>query len=99
MEENNFILVCDSAYGTYYISKGSKDEMDKMQKDIDKYSTGTLRVVEYSGDDLEELIDNVVEFDKKFKMTDTEKVEESMDKKTTSFKFDDTDEDDDLFDE
>lgn len=62
----NYILVCDSAYGTYYIGRGSQEEMNQMQKDIDKYSTGTLKVIEYDGDDLDDLIENTVEFNKKF---------------------------------
>ena len=70
MEDNSYILVCDSAYGTYYIGRGSQEEMNQMQKDIDKYSTGTLKVIKYDGDDLADLIENTVEFNKKFKGLD-----------------------------
>ena len=66
MEDTSYILVCDSAYGTYYIGRGSQEEMSQMQKDIDKYSTGTLKVIKYDGDDLDDLIENTVEFNKKF---------------------------------
>lgn len=76
MEDTSYILVCDSAYGTYYIGRGSQEEMSQMQKDIDKYSTGTLKVIKYDGDDLDDLIENTVEFNKKFSgLESTQKIE------------------------
>lgn len=89
----NYILVCDSAYGTYYIGKGSQEEMNQMQRDIDKYSTGTLKVIKYDGDDLDDLIENTVEFNKKFRGSESvtatpEKEPEKIEKEPKAFELD-----------
>lgn len=77
MEDNKtFILVRNSIYGIYYIADMTdKEQLIEMMNTMDPYITDDLTIIEYNGNDMAELRDNAVEFDKKFKEIALEQIE------------------------
>ena len=77
MEDNKtFILVRNSIYGIYYIADMTdKEQLTELMNTMDPYITDDLTIIEYNGDDIAELRDNAVEFDKKFKEIALEQIE------------------------
>ena len=82
MEDNKtFILVRNSIYGIYYIADmADKEQLTELMNTMDPYITDDLTIIEYNGDDIAELRDNAVEFDKKFKEIALEQIEKDMKK-------------------
>lgn len=77
MEDNKtFILVRNSIYGIYYIADMTdKEQLTELMNTMDPYITDDLTIIEYDGDDIADLSDNAVEFDKKFKEIALEQIE------------------------
>lgn len=77
MEDNKtFILVRNSIYGIYYIADMTdKEQLIELMNTMDPYITDDLTIIEYDGDDIADLRDNAVEFDKKFKEIALEQIE------------------------
>lgn len=77
MEDNKtFILVRNSIYGIYYIADMTdKEQLTELMNTMDPYITDDLTIIEYDGDDIADLRDNAVEFDKKFKEIALEQIE------------------------
>ena len=77
MEDNKtFILVRNSIYGIYYIADMTdKEQLTEIMNTMDPYITDDLTIIEYDGDDIVDLRNNAVEFDKKFKEIALEQIE------------------------
>lgn len=77
MEDNKtFILVRNSIYGIYYIADMTdKEQLIELMNTMDPYITDDITIIEYDGDDIADLRDNAVEFDKKFKEIALEQIE------------------------
>ena len=77
MEDNKtFILVRNSIYGIYYIADMTdKEQLIELMNTMDPYITDDLTIIEYDGNDIADLRDNAVEFDKKFKEIALEQIE------------------------
>lgn len=77
MEDNKtFILVRNSIYGIYYIADMTdKEQLIELMNTMDPYITDDLTIIEYDGDDIADLRDNAVEFDRKFKEIALEQIE------------------------
>ena len=77
MEDNKiFILVRNSIYGIYYIADMTdKEQLIELMNTMDPYITDDLTIIEYDGDDIVDLRNNAVEFDKKFKEIALEQIE------------------------
>ena len=97
-----YILVCDSAFGSYYISHGDEEAVNATKETLSKYVTGELRIVQFSGtaEELQSLIESASEFDKRYhkdlSLTVKRDIEEDLSSEESREIIDD-DDDDDLF--
>lgn len=95
-----YILVCDSAFGSYYISHGDEEAVNTTKETLSKYVTGELRIVQFSGttEELQSLIESASEFDKRYhkdlSLTVKRDIEESSSEESREIIDDD---EDDLF--
>lgn len=98
-----YILVCDSAFGSYYISHGDEEAVNATKETLSKYVTGELRIVQFSGttEELQSLIESASEFDKRYhkdlSLTVKRDIEEELSSEESREIIDDDDDDDDLF--
>lgn len=95
-----YILVCDSAFGSYYISHGDEEAVNATKETLSKYVTGELRIVQFSGitEELQSLIESASEFDKRYhkdlSLTVKRDIEEELSSEESREIIDDDDEDD-----
>lgn len=98
-----FILMAKGFRGVYYISDGNKSDMERYLAVLKPLTIDQLKVVEYTGDDLEALKDDAELFSNKFEnesfveselSLDSEESEESTAGDASILEFDDEDEED-----
>ena len=98
-----FILMAKGFRGVYYISDGNKSDMERYLAVLEPLTIDQLKVVEYTGDDLEALKDDVELFNNKFEnesfveselSLDSGESEESTAVDASILEFDDEDEED-----
>lgn len=94
-----YILVCDSAFGSYYLSHGDEESVSKVKDTLDKYVTGELRVEEFTGttEELQSLIESASEFDKRYHKDLNLSVDREDNESADREKIIDDDDEDDLF--
>lgn len=65
--EDNFILVGSGVYGVYFIDSGKEKELKEKLAVLKMCTVDTLSIIEYNEEDIEELKEDVVKFNEKFK--------------------------------